>query len=488
MEIFKLFINGEWLANTDGKTIDVHKPADGELYAQIYAAGPTEVELAIASAVEAQKIWKKSICSEREKILLKAAEHLEKNIEKYAGWIIEESGSCFMKAWDEVSQSVDILRSNAGLCRNINGGVVPGDSPTQISTYVRTPLGVVAGIAPFNYPLLLTMCKVAPAIAAGNAFILKPSSATPLSGVIVAECLEAAGLPKGIFNIIPGFSAQIGDILTSDKRIKMLTFTGSTQVGRKLAEQCSKTLKRITLEMGGKNPLIVLKDFEIDQAVNIAVFGAYFHQGQICMGTSRIIVEEAIYDDFCEKLVERVKCFKPMDPHNPASVIGPLINDKQYQVLDRHIAEATAKGARLLCGGTHSDDGRFYNPSVLADVTTDMIVFHEESFGPLTSVIKAKDAADAVEIANDSEYGLSSAVLTHNMTLAFEMAQNIEAGMVHVNESTVCGSRQAPFGGVKGSGVGREGGMFSIEEFTELKWITYQTQPCIYPTNPGIVC
>ncbi|MBR5489771.1 MAG: aldehyde dehydrogenase family protein, partial [Oscillospiraceae bacterium] len=235
------------------------------------------------------------------------------------------------------------------------------------------------------------------------------------------------------------------------------------------------------LEMGGKNPLLVLKDFDLDRAVNIAAFGAYFHSGQICMGTSRIIVEEEIYDAFLEKFVEKSKGIVTGDPHNIPTVIGPLINDDQYKVLDEHIRDATEKGARLMCGGTH--EGNIYNASVLADVTPDMKIWHEESFGPLVSIIKAKDAEDALAKANNSDYGLSSAILTNDLSLAMDMAQRMEAGMVHINESTVCGSRQAPFGGVKDSGVGREGSFFSIEEYTELKWVTYQLKPGGYPTD-----
>ena len=311
--------------------------------------------------------------------------------------------------------------------------------------------------------------------------MLKPSSNTPLSGVIIAECFEAAGLPPGVFNLTPGPGSVVGDAFTSDPRVKMVTFTGSTAVGKGLAVKCAQGLKKYTLEMGGKNPLIVLKDFDVDQAVNVAAFGAYFHQGQICMCTSRIIVEEAIYDEFCEKFAAQARTIKVGDPKEKDSIIGPLIDDNQYKVLDRHISDAVSKGARLLCGGGHKDN--YYEASVLADVTPEMDVFHEESFGPLTSIIKAKDAEDALAIANNSTYGLSSGILTNDLGMALEMAPKIEAGMVHVNDSTVSGSRQAPFGGVKNSGVGREGGSFSIEEFTELQWITYQIKPHFYPTN-----
>lgn len=477
----RLFINGQWVKTKSGKIIDDINPADHSLVAKVHTAGPEEIEAAITAAQEAFPAWAAMLANDREAILLKAADHLQANMERYAGWLIAESGSCFMKTMGELIESVNIFRSAAGECRRINGGIVQTDLPDQISTYIRKPLGVVTGIAPFNYPLLLALGKVALALAAGNTFVLKPSSSTPLSGAIIAECLEAAGLPAGVFNLTPGPGSVVGDAFTNDPRVKMVTFTGSTAVGKSLAVRCAKSLKRYTLEMGGKNPLIVLKDFDVDQAVNIAAFGAFFHQGQICMCTSRIIVEEPVYDEFCEKMAELAKSVKVGDPKEKDTIIGPLINDDQYRVLDAHISDAVEKGARLLCGGGH--DGNFYEASVLADVSPDMKVFREESFGPLTSIIKAKDAEDAVRIANDSTYGLSSALLTNDLSAALSIAPKIEAGMVHVNDSTVSGSRQAPFGGVKESGVGREGGSFSIEEFTELQWITYSLKPAHYPTD-----
>ncbi len=477
----KLYINGQWLETKSGKVVDNVSPFDHSVVGKIHLAGADEVDAAIATAYAAQPAWAALLPSERELYLLKAADYMEQNTEKFANWIIEESGSGFMKSFDEVGQTVNIIRAAAGECRRVNGGVVPVDTPNQVSTYLRQPLGVITGIAPFNYPLLLAVTKVVLAMAAGNAFILKPSTSTPLSGVIIAECFDAVGVPAGVFNLVHGSGGLVGDAFCSDKRVKMVTFTGSTAVGRSLIEKCSKHLKRCTLEMGGKNPLLVLKDFDLDRAVSIAAFGAYFHSGQICMGTSRIIVEEPIYDAFVEKFVAKSKTIVTGDPHNIPTVIGPLINDDQYKVLDEHIRDATEKGARLLCGGKH--EGNIYEASVLADVTPDMKIWHEESFGPLVSIIKAKDAEDALAQANNSDYGLSSAILTNDLSLAMDLSARMEAGMVHINESTVCGSRQAPFGGVKNSGVGREGSFFSIEEYTELKWVTYQLKPGGYPTD-----
>jgi aldehyde dehydrogenase (NAD+) len=416
---------------------------------------------------------------QKEAVFLRAADYMAGHIDDMCRRLIDESGSTFIKAMGELDECVNIFRGAAGECRRIEGGVVPADISGQLSYYLRLPLGIVAGIAPFNYPMLLALNKVAFALAAGNTFILKPSSETPVSGLMIAECFEAAGLPKGVFNVLNGSGGLVGDTLINDDRIKMIAFTGSTKIGSEIARKAAAKLKRYTLEMGGKNPLIVLKDFNIDKAVNIAAFGAYFHQGQICMATSRIIVEEEIYDEFCEKMTEKVKTLKMGDPGSPDTVIGPLIKQSQCEVIDEQIKDALSKGARLLTGGTH--ERAYYAPSLLADVTPEMTVFFEESFGPLTSIIRAKNAEDALRICNNNKYGLAASLLTNDIATAMSFAPKMEAGMVHINDSTVMGSRRAPFGGVKSSGIGREDGSFSIEEFTELKWITVQHGERAYP-------
>lgn len=479
MKEYKLFLAGEWVETKSGRIIEDINPADGSVFAKVHAAGKEELETAIVKGTEAQKEWAGMLPEEREKVLLKAADHMEANLADYAQILIDESGSCFMKAMDEVAQTVNIFRTAAGECRRLDGGVVPDDMNGEFSYWIRQPLGLVAGIGPFNYPLLLCANKVVFGLAAGNSFILKPASDTPLSGVIIAECLEAAGLPKGVFSSLPGRADIIGDGLVEDERVKMIAFTGSTKVGSQIAVKAASHLKKYTLEMGGKNPIIILKDADLEKAVETTLFGAYFHQGQICMATGRVIVEQSIYDEFCEKLLERVKNLKIGDPHDVMTIIGPLINVKQCDIIDEQIQDAVSKGAELLCGGYH--EGAFYHPSLLKDVTPEMTIFHEESFGPVTSVICAKDAEDALSICNNNKYGLASALMTNNLSLAMKLAPRMESGMVHVNDSTVMGSRRAPFGGVKMSGIGREDSMYSIEEFTELKWITIRYEDRLFP-------
>ena len=477
----QLFIGGQWINTQSGSVEKNLNPADGQSIGTVQLAGPREVKSAIAAAQEAFPRWAAMPATERQKYLLRAADHMEKNIDRYAGWMMDESGSTVAKSYYEIDRCAMILRSAAGECLHVEGGVCQPEADGQVNTFIRQPLGVIVGLSPFNFPVLLALNKVALALAVGNTFILKPATDTPLAGVTIAECFEAAGLPAGVFNMLVGRGSEIGDSLIEDPRVKMVTFTGSTKVGMGIQKRCAELLKRTTLEMGGKNPVIVLKDYDVDEAVSIAGFGAFFHQGQVCMCASRLIVEEPIYDAFCEKFTALARAQKMGDTHDPSVTIGPLINNTQWKVLDRHIKDAVSKGARLLCGGKH--EGCWFEPSVLADVTPEMKVFHEESFGPLTSIVKAKDAEDALRLCNDNTYGLAASLLTNDLRLAMDLAPRIEAGMVHVNDSTIMGAMRAPFGGVKGSGMGRENGQFSIDEYTEAKWITYQTKKLGYPTD-----
>ena len=475
---YQLYINGQWKNTVSGKIIEDKNPADGSIFAKVHFAGEQEVEEAIAAAERAKESWANTPTSEREAILWRAADWMQNHIDEVAEVLMSESGSAFGKAYFEAGFAVDIFKTAAGECRRIFGELQQQISG-EISMMRRLPLGVVAGIAPFNFPLILALKKVAFAIAAGNTFILKPASATPVSGVMIAKALDAAGLPAGVFNLVPGSGDVVGNRLIKDKRVKMIAFTGSTEVGRNIAAKASTLFKKYSLEMGGKNPLILLKDFDVEQAVKIAGFGAFFHQGQICMCTSRIIAEEAIYDEFCEKFTAYAKTMKVGDPHEKDTIVGPLIKQSQCEKIDEQIKDAVEKGATLLTGGTHQ--GSYYAPTVLKDVTPDMRIFYEESFGPVTSIIKAKNAEDAVRLCNDNEYGLSSSLLTNDLSKAMELSLAMEAGMVHINNATVADNSTVAFGGVKNSGVGREGGAYSIEEFTELKWITVQYKPAVLP-------
>ncbi len=361
----------------------------------------------------------------------------------------------------------------------MQGDVIPSDVQGMMSFTLRRPLGVIAGIAPFNFPLVLATKKISFALAAGNTFVLKPSEETSLIGLKIAEIFQEAGLPSGVLNVVPGEGPIVGPVLFSDQRVKLISFTGSTAVGRMIAVECAKYGKKVILELGGKSPLIILSDADLDYAVSTACFGIFIHQGQICMAGSRIIVETSIYDAFLERFVAKVRTLQVGDPRDRRTVIGPLIRASQCALIDSKISASIAAGARLLTGGTW--EGHFYQPTVLSEVNPSMPVFQDELFGPVASVIRADDPGHALRLANETAYGLSAAVLTNDLQLAMEFALELEAGMVHVNGPTVHDEATIPFGGIKDSGNGREGGRWSMNELTETKWITLQMGRRPYP-------
>jgi len=415
----------------------------------------------------------------REKILHRAADELEAATNEIVDLLIGEGGSTFGKAHFEIPFAANMLRSIAGEARRVQGDVFPSDVSGLLSLALRRPLGVVAGISPFNFPVVLALKKVAFALATGNTFVLKPSEETSLVGLKLAEIFEKAGLPPGVLNVVPGDGPTLARVLFDDPRVKLISFTGSTAVGRHIAVECAKKGKRVILEMGGKSPLIVLKDADVDYAVDTACFGIFIHQGQICMAGSRIIVEAPIYETFLQRFAAKAKTLQVGDPRDPHTVIGPLIRSSQCQMIDRKIKEAVATGARVLTGGTY--EGNFYQPTVVADVTPNMAAFRDELFGPVAAVSRADNADHALALANNSSYGLSSAVLTNDLQLAMRFALELEAGMVHLNGPTVHDEPTVPFGGVKDSGSGREGGRWSVEEMTEVKWVTIQMGRRHYP-------
>jgi len=473
------YINGQTVTLDEKDQTMVLNPADGKPVAKVSMSGPAQMTQAIDAAQAASAAWGNTPPAAREIILIRAADILEAKRQELVDVLIDEAGSTFGKAQFEVSFTVGMLRASAGEARRIFGQTMPSDMPGLISLAIRRPLGVVAGIAPFNFPLILSTKKVCMALAAGNTFILKPSEETSLLGLKIAEVFHEAGLPAGVLNVVPGDGPLLGEVLIRDPRVKLIWFTGSSAVGRELAIQCAANRKKITLEMGGKSPLVILKDADVDYAVNTASFGMFIHQGQICMAGSRIIVEAPIYDAFVTKLVAKVKTLQVGNPRDPHTVIGPLIRASQCGFIDTRIKSSVAAGARLMCGGTY--EGNFFQPTVIADVIPGMEVFRDELFGPVASVIKATDADHALKLANDTQYGLSSAVLTNDLQLAMKFAMELEAGMVHINSSTIHDEQHIPFGGVKNSGLGREGGQWSMEELTEVKCITIQMGQAHYP-------
>ena len=476
---YRLFIDGKWVRSSRNSIAEDINPATGDIFARMQQAGPDEVEQAIAAAHRAAIVWGTSLVAEREMMLLKVCDIIIRRTVEIRDALIEECGSAFGKALWEIDYVTDLLRSAAGDVRHTMGETMPMSQPGQISMSIRRPLGVIAGIAPFNSPFLLSMKKIAFALAAGNSFVLKPSEETPVSGVLIADIFAEAGLPPGVLNVIPGPAAAIGEQLLADPRVKMVTFTGSTRTGRHLAVEAAKHLKRFTLEMGGKSPLIVLADADLAYAVDAAAFGIFLHQGQVCMANSKIIVEAPVFEAFCERFTAKAKTIPLGDPRDPNTVIGPLIRASQGAFIDGHIDDAKAKGAMLLTGGR--GEGQYYQATVLRDVTDAMRIYHEESFGPVVSIIRAADSEEALRIANDTSYGLSAALITNDLQKAIDLSMRLESGMVHVNDCTISDEPHVPFGGVKNSGFGREGGKYSMEEMTELKWVTIQLGKRTFP-------
>jgi len=461
--IHPLYINGTWRQGSEGSFAEDINPATGNSFARIAQASAQDVEDALCAADGARHQWRLMLANEREALLHKAAEIIAAHADQIRDLLIEETGSVFMKAPWEVSYAVECLRVAAGCIRQPHGDTFPASATGQVGMTIRQPLGVIAGIAPFNSPFLLAMKKIAFALAAGNTFILKPSDLAPLSGLKIAEVFSAAGLPPGVLNVIPGPAAMVGDKLIADPRVKMITFTGSSKVGRHLAAQAGKHMKRVTLEMGGKNPLVVLKDADLDYAVDAAAFGIFYHQGH---------VEAPLYDAFLQKFVAKARTIKVGDPRDPATVIGPLIREAQCGFIGGQIEDAVSKGATICCGGGHR--GPFFEATVLGGVTAAMSIYGEESFGPVTSVLRADDYEHALFLANDTNAGLSSAVVTNDLQKAFDFALRSESGMVHINDTTISDEPHIDFGGVKESGFGREGGMASMAEMSEVKWVTFQ--------------
>lgn len=475
---YLMYIDGKWVRSSTGETFEVRNPYDGSLCATVQKGGRDDVLAAVDAAVRAKRGWSGTLAVERADILYNLYESMKRSREAFADILVRESGSTLKKASAEVFFTLGMLRSAAAEARRVTGETIPSDTG-KLSFTLREPAGVVAAISPFNFPLLLSMKKVFHALAFGNTVVLKPSSETPVNALMVAELLDDLGIPPGVFNVVTGPGSTAGEALVSSPLVNHITFTGEHATGKAIAEKAARNLTRLTLELGSSDPLIILADADLDYAARAAVFGAFFHQGEICMSAKRIIVEESIADQFLERFVRRVKDLSAGDPARPETDIGPVISPSQVNKIHDQVQDAISKGAKLLCGG--KSDGQIYLPTVLSGVTPVMRMYREEVFGPARAVIVVKDAEEAVRVANDTIYGLSSGIITGDVNLALQLARRLEFGMVHINDSPVNDEPHIPFGGVKGSGMGREGGRYSADEMTELKWITIQQTPRAFP-------
>jgi benzaldehyde dehydrogenase (NAD) len=463
---------------SSGGTLDVTQPATGRSLGTAGLADAADVGRAVASARLAQPGWSARPAAERAAVLRRAAQLLEEHRDEVAGWLMREGGAVSAKAGFEVVSALDELWTAAALPTQPHGHLLP--APVGRSIGRRVPLGVVGVITPWNFPLVLSLRAVAPALALGNAVVLKPDVHTPISGGhVVARLFEEAGLPDGVLHVLAG-DAGPGGALTADPDVAMIAFTGSTAVGRLVGETAGRALKRMSLELGGNNALIVLDDADLDAAASAGAFGAFFHQGQICMAASRHIVLEAVADEYAERLARRADKLQVGDPAGGEVALGPLISEEQLRRVDRIVRDTVAAGARIRAGGTH--EGLFYRPTVLSGVTRDMPAFTEEIFGPVAPVTVVRDEAEAVAAANDTEYGLVAAVQTGSPERGLALADRLRTGIVHVNDQTIGDDAHVPFGGRGCSGNGtRYGAAHSWDEFTQWQWLTVKSASPAYP-------
>ncbi|MBL6865134.1 MAG: aldehyde dehydrogenase family protein [Rhodospirillales bacterium] len=469
-----IYVGGNWSATS--KNFSDFNPSDDTLWAQVADGNRRDTRDAIESADSASQEWASYTHSSRANIMNKIAEIFEIRRMEIVEAIQAEGGGSFAKAMYETSQIPIIFRAAAGANYGPIGEVLPSEHG-KFSMAVRYPLGVVAIISPWNFPVILTSRSLAFIVALGNTVVLKPSEETPYcGGLLFAEIFEEAGVPAGVLNVVTCSRdnvAEVGDELIQNPSVKAIAFTGSTAVGRSIAAKAGAHLKKCCMELGGKDPLIVCEDADMERATAAANFGSFMHQGQICMSVEKILVHENIYDEFLKKFIERASRLKVGPPlSNKENIIGPLINDKQVANVKSQLEDAFAKGAKAVLGG--NINGRFVDPTILVGVTPDMTVYQDETFGPVAPVIPFRTDDEAIAIANDTPYGLSSGVITRDEKRGLEIANRLESGMSHINCSPVNDEANAPFGGSKSSGVGRYGGRWSAESYTETRWITME--------------
>ncbi|WP_425246014.1 aldehyde dehydrogenase family protein [Streptomyces sp. NEAU-NA10] len=472
-DLAQQYIDGEWRPGTGSWDIIDFNPYDGEKLASITIATVDEIDEAYRAAARAQKAWAATNAYTRRAVFERVLRLVEEREQEITEVIIAELGGTGLKAGFELHLAKEFLRESIHLALRPEGRIIPSPVDGKENRLYRVPVGVVGVISPFNFPFLLSLKSVAPALALGNAVVLKPHQNTPITGgTLVAKLFEDAGLPAGLLNVVVTDIAEIGDAFIEHPVPRVISFTGSDQVGRHVATVCASHFKRSVLELGGNSALVVLDDADIDYAVDAAVFSRFVHQGQVCMAANRVLVDRSIADEFTEKFVAKVKSLKVGDPSDPQTVIGPVINSSQAEALSGAVEQAIAEGATALVRGTTTDN--LVEPSVLTDVPADSALLQQEIFGPVAFLIPFDGEEEAVRLVNDTPYGLSGAVHTGDIERGVAFAKQIDTGMFHVNDGTVHDEPLVPFGGEKSSGVGRLNGETTLEAFTTTKWISVQ--------------
>ncbi|UZK70905.1 aldehyde dehydrogenase family protein [Sphingomonas sp. S1-29] len=479
----QLYIAGKWRAGGSKPKPNLN-PWTEEVLFDAPQGNVDDLNDAYEAARTAQPDWAAKLPSERAQVFAAAAKIMEARRDEIIGWLVREAGSTLLKAALEWKAVYGVMLEAASLPYMVEGRILPNDTPGKESRVYRKPVGVVGVISPWNFPHQLSARSIAPTMAVGNAVVLKPASDTPVTGGLwFAKLFEEAGLPGGVLNVISGSGGEIGDAFVGHRVPRVISFTGSTPVGRGIgkAAYAADIIKRLELELGGDSPLVVLADADLDLAVKAAVFGKYLHQGQICMIANRLVVEAPIYDAFVDRFAAAVQALPINGPDDPTTMIGPIINRGQLESVQELIGKARDAGYRQLAGG--DADGLVLPPHAFADVAADGPLHRQEIFGPMAPIIRATDEADALRIANDTDYGLSSAVFTRDLEKGVRFARSIEAGMAHVNDQPVNDLPFSPFGGDKNSGIGRFNGRWAVDAFTTDQWVTVQHQPRAYPTD-----
>jgi succinate-semialdehyde dehydrogenase/glutarate-semialdehyde dehydrogenase len=465
------YVDGAWMKSA--QTISVDNPATGEILGAVPRFGADETRWAIGAAAAAFVTWRTTTARTRAQILRRWADLMIEHQEDLARLMTLEQGKPLAESRGEVAYAASFLEWFGEEAKRLYGDTIPGHQSDKRILVIKQPVGVVACITPWNFPLAMITRKVGPALASGCTVVAKPASQTPFSALALAELASRAGVPKGVFNVITGSAAEIGGELTSNPIVRKLSFTGSTETGRQLMAQCAGTIKKVSLELGGNAPFIVFDDADLDAAVDGAIASKYRNTGQTCVCANRLLVQDGVYDAFVEKLAAAVKRLVPAPGLDPESTQGPLIDDKAVEKVEAHVRDALSQGARLIVGGhRHARGGRFYEPTILADVTSSMLVAKEETFGPVAPLFRFKTDAEAIAMANDTEFGLASYFYGRDVARIWRAAEGLEYGMVGINTGLIS-TEVAPFGGVKESGIGREGSKYGIDEYVEIKYLCF---------------
>ncbi|WP_448678684.1 NADP-dependent succinate-semialdehyde dehydrogenase [Pseudomonas nicosulfuronedens] len=465
------YIDGSWVDADNGKTINVNNPATNEIIGTVPKMGADETRRAIEAADKALPAWRALTAKERANKLRKWFDLMIANQDDLARLMTIEQGKPLAEAKGEIAYAASFLEWFGEEAKRIYGDTIPGHQPDKRIIVIKQPIGVTAAITPWNFPSAMITRKAGPALAAGCTMVLKPASQTPYSALALAELAERAGIPKGVFSVVTGSAGEVGGELTSNPIVRKLTFTGSTEIGRQLMAECAKDIKKVSLELGGNAPFIVFDDADLDAAVEGALISKYRNNGQTCVCANRLYVQDGVYDAFVEKLKAAVAKLNIGNGLEQGITTGPLIDSKAVAKVEEHIADAVSKGAKVLTGGKpHALGGTFFEPTILVDVPKSALVSKDETFGPLAPVFRFKDEAEVIAMSNDTEFGLASYFYARDLARVFRVAEQLEYGMVGINTGLIS-NEVAPFGGIKASGLGREGSKYGIEDYLEVKYL-----------------